>query len=377
MNDKGFLQNLSYQNLKIKIGKREVGYGKPCFIVAEMSANHIQDFKIAEGTIKAAAQAGADAIKLQTYTPDTETLKSNNKWFKVGGKTNPKEWVGKSLFELYQTAYMPWEWQPKLKKLANSLGLQLFSTSVDISGIDFLEKMGVPCYKVASYELIHDPLLKRIAKTGKPVILSSGYATEEEIVHALGVLRRHGTKKIALLHCVTGYSDKPKAEEMNLRTIRDINERFGVVAGFSDNNAGDAFSKMAVLCGASIIEKHLILNRNLRHTKTKELSPDVRFSIEPKEFSKMVKNIRLAEKSLGNVKYGPANKIESYNRRWRPSLFASNNIAKGEIFTKNNVRVVRPNAGIDPSNYEKIIGKKSAKNIEFASPISWEAVSKK
>src|SRR3989338_9718584 len=238
------------------IGNKNIGSGNPCFIVAELSGNHRQKYEEAVELVKAAQKAGADAVKLQTYTPDTITLNSDKKWFRVGGEDNPANWQGKTLYELYQTAYTPWEWQPKLKKLADELGIILFSSPFDETAVDFLEAMRVPCYKISAYEATDFVLLRKVARTRKPVIISFGYSSEEEIQFALDTLRTFGAKDIVALHCVTGYSDSPRLADMHLSNIDDLRKRFGVVAGFSDNNAGIKIPLMAAASGASIIEKH-------------------------------------------------------------------------------------------------------------------------
>lgn len=375
----------------MNIGNRTIGAGHPCFIVAELSGNHHQKYEEAVLLVKAAKDAGADAVKLQTYTPDTITLNSDKEWFRVDGEDNPVGWKGKTLYELYKEAYTPWEWQPKLKKLADELGVILFSTPFDETAVDFLEQMKVPCYKIASYEATDFVLLRKVAKTGKPVIMSVGYASVEEIEFALKTLRENGSKDIALLHCVTGYSGEPKLKDMHLRTIRDIEKRFGVIAGFSDNNAGIEIPVMSALSGASLIEKHLILSRA-------NGGPDAKFSLEPQELKEVVRRVRRAEqklsfpippfvkevahsdetedfkKALGRARYGPANALEEYNKRFRRSLFAGRDIKKGESFTKENVRDVRPAFGLPTRHYDQVIGKRATKDIPFATPLSWEMI---
>ncbi len=361
----------------MKIGDRKIGHGHPCFIVAELSGNHHQKYEEAAALVKAAKEAGADAVKLQTYTPDTITLNSDKKWFRVGGDDNPENWKGKTLYELYQTAYTPWEWQPKLKKLADELGILLFSTPFDETAVDFLEEMNVPCYKIASYEATDFVLLRKVAQTKKPVILSVGYASQDEVKFAVDTLRANGSGDIAVLHCVTGYSAEPKLEDMHLTNIRDLRDRFGVVSGFSDNNAGIEIPLMAAAAGASIIEKHLILDRQSG-------GPDAQFSLEPQELKELVKKIRTLESgkekatvsdvALGKVHYGPINKLEEYNKRWRRSLFAGKDIKKGELFTKENVRDVRPAFGLETRYYDQVIGKRAVKDIEFADPLSWDLI---
>ncbi len=362
---------------KIRIGKKNIGDGEPACIVAEISGNHHQKYEEAVALVKVAKESGADAVKLQTYTPDTITLNSDREWFRVDGKENPENWKGKTLYALYKEAYTPWEWQPKLKKLADELDILLFSTPFDETSVDFLEAMDVPCYKISSYEATDFVLLRKVAKTGKPVIMSVGYASIQEITFALKTLRENGAKDIALLHCVTGYADKPTPAKMHLSTIRDIQKRFGVVGGFSDNNAGIGIPLMAVAAGASIIEKHIILDR-------KQGGLDAQFSLEPSELREMVQNIRAMEscgkevtvskEALGKPHYGPASALEKYNKHWRRSLFAGKDIKKGELFTKENIRDVRPVFGLETKYYDRIIGKRASKDIPFATPLSLEMI---
>ena len=346
------------------IGNRIIGVGHPCFIVAELSGNHHQNYEEAVKLIYVAKEAGADAVKLQTYTPDTITIDSPKEWFIVAGKDNPDGWKGKTLYELYQTAYTPWEWQPKLKKIADEIGIMLFSSPFDETAVDFLEKMQVPCYKVASYEVTHIPLLRKIANTGKPVILSIGFASLEEVELAIETLREGGTRDIAVLHCVTSYADEPKPEDMHLATIGDIRERFNVVSGFSDNNGGIEIPLRAAMVGASIIEKHFILNRT-------DAGPDAKFSLEPHELKTMIEKIREAEKAIGSVHYGPVNDAEEYNKRFRRSIFVVEDIKKGEVFTGKNVRVIRPGNGLHSKFFDQVVGKRALENIERGTPLQW------
>ncbi len=350
-------------------GPRAVGGGHPCFIVAEMSANHNQSFDKAVQIIEAVAASGADAIKIQTYTPDTITIDCNNRYFQVGGNDNPDFWEGKTLYALFQTAYTPWEWQPKLKEIAESLGLTFFSMSVDETGIDFLESMNVALYKIGSYELTNIPLLRRIGRTKKPVIMSVGYGSESEIEEAVETLRTHGTAELALLHCVTAYADHTKVTDMHLRNIRDLSERFNVVSGFSENAGGINGVKMAVLAGASIVEKHVILHKA-------DGGPDAAFSIDVGELKEMVGEIRLAEAALGIAQYGPVNNKEEYNRDWcRESLFVVKDIQKGEPFTQENLRIIRPGRGLAPKEIDRVIGKNAARDIARGTPMSFDLIS--
>ena len=349
------------------------------FVVAEISGNHHQSYEEAEVLVTVARAVGADAVKLQTYTPDTITLNSDKEYFRVGAEAdNPRTWKGKTLYQLYQEAFTPWEWQPKLKKLADELGLILFSSPFDETAVDFLEEMNVPCYKIASYEVNDLILLKRVAQTGKPVIMSIGYASLEDIDLALETLRENGAGQIVLLHCITDYKEVPDEENANLATISDIAKRWKVVAGFSDNSGGIDLPVMAIRAGAAIVEKHLILNRNSG-------GPDANFSIEPHEFKDLVDILRgkkkylinesRFQKALGEAKYGPRNDIEKYNLRWRRSLFVAKDIKKGELFTPENVRSVRPAFGLHTKYYDRVIGKTAAMDIEFATPLQKEHVS--
>lgn len=353
----------------IRIGKRIIGGNNPTFIVAELSGNHHKNYDEAVGLIRAAAQSGADAVKLQTYTPDTMTIDSKKRWFTVGGAKNPKTWKGKSLYKLYREAYTPWDWQPKLKKIADSLGLLFFSTPFDETAVDFLEGIKVPCYKISSYEATDIPLLKRVARTLKPVILSVGFANLSEINQAVETLRKNGCSQIALLHCVTAYSDVPDLERMNLHTINELRTRFNVVSGFSDNNAGIEVPLYSVAMGASIVEKHFILNRD-------KGGPDAQFSIEPVELAQLVKTIRNFEKAKGIVHYGPADSRERYNKRFRRSIFVVADIKKDDKFSADNVRVIRPEFGLSPSMLGEVIGKQATKDIKRGTPLNSKMVSK-
>lgn len=353
--------------IKTPQGARPIGPGHPCFVVAEMSANHHGNYDTAVEIIRAAAKAGADAIKVQTYTPDTITLDCDSPYFRIGGAENPEEWQGKTLYQLYQTAYTPWEWQPKLKAEAEALGLAFFSMSADVSGVEFLESIGVNFYKVGSYELIHLPLLKRLGQTGKPVIVSVGYGSEEEIWAAVKTLRASGAGAIALLHCVTAYDRVTPRADLHLSNIRDLAERFGVVSGFSENAGGIESAVLAVAAGAALVEKHLILDHN-------NGGPDAVFSITPVELEQMVREIRQMEQALGSVHYGPISETEKYNRRYRPSLFIARDLTKGEVLTPDNVRCIRPAAGLPPREYERILGKRVNRNVGRGTPLSWNLI---
>jgi len=302
---------------KVQIGKRNLGPGEPTYVIAEMSANHGQRFDKAVEIVRAAKDAGADAVKLQTYTPDTITIASGREEFRVRGGTI---WDGRNLHDLYAEAYTPWEWQPKLKKVAEELGVDLFSSAFDATAVDFLEEMGVPAHKVASFELVDIPLIRKIARTGKPLIMSTGMATVEEIEEALQAAREAGASQIVLLKCTSAYP--ASAEEMNLRTIPEMERRFGVPVGLSDHTMGIAAPVAAVALGACIIEKHLTLSRSAP-------GPDSAFSLEPDEFKVMVNAVRTAEKALGKVHFGLSAKEEA-SRVFRRSLFVVAAVKQGE-----------------------------------------------
>ncbi len=356
---------MKYPSIQVKGTK--IGLSQPCFIVAEVSGNHNQSFDKAVEIIRAAAKAGADAVKLQTYTPGTMTIDSDKSWFVVSGEDTPDKWRGKTLYQLYQKAYTPWEWQPKLKKIAEELGLILFSTPFDETAVDFLEKMDVPCYKIASYEANDIPLLKKVASTGKPIIMSVGLASLDDIQLALSTLRDSGAKEIAILHCVSAHAVSPDLGSMNLRNIQDIRERFGVVSGFSDNNGGIEVPIIAVAAGASIIEKHFIVSR-------RDEGIDSMFSIEAGELADMVEGIRRVENSMGKIHYGPASEAEEYEKNVRRSLFVVQDIKKGEKLTRNNIRSIRPAAGLHTKFFDNVLDKKANKYIERGTPLSWDLI---
>ena len=345
------------------IGKRKIGPGYPVFIIAEMSGNHNQDIKKAYKIIDAAVEAGVDAIKLQTYTADTITIDCDKKYFQV--KVNDA-WKGQTLHSLYKKAHTPWEWQPKLKKYAEKKGLVFFSTPFDNTAVDFLEKMKVKLYKVASFEVVDIPLLERIGKTKKPVIMSRGMASLQEIKLAIKTLKKYGSPQVAILHCVSSYPARP--EEMNLATIPDIEKRFNVIVGLSDHTLGQEASIASVSLGANIIEKHITLSRL-------DGGSDAGFSLEPDEFKALVRSVRIVEKSIGTPSY-IAGKKESENIVFRKSLFVVKDVKKGEVFTEDNIRSIRPGHGLESKYYHSIIGKKSVVDVEFGEPLNWSMVKK-
>jgi N-acetylneuraminate synthase len=346
---------------EIIINGHSVGGDNHTYIVAELSANHHQSYDEAVKLIQAAKDAGVDAVKLQTYTADTITIKSDRDIFRIGKGTI---WEGRTLYDLYAEAYTPWEWQPKLKKIAEGLGLDCFSSPFDDSAVDFLEKMNIPAYKVASFELVDLPLIRKMARTGKPLIMSTGMATLGEIAEAVTVAREAGCRELALLKCTSGYPADPA--EMNLRTIPHLSDAFGVPVGLSDHTLGIAAPVAAAALGACIIEKHLTLSRGVP-------GPDAAFSLEPDEFRAMVEAVRTAEKALGRVHYGVSEQ-EAASRPFRRSLFVVKDVKAGDAFTSGNVRSIRPGHGLHTRYLEMVLGKRAARDIPAGTPLTWNLI---
>jgi N-acetylneuraminate synthase len=345
----------------LRIGARTVGPGWPVYVVAELSANHGQDIERARALVRAAKAAGADAVKVQTYTADTLTIACDAPPFRIGGGTL---WDGRTLHELYREASMPWEWQPILQAAAAEAGLDFFSTPFDETAVAFLEGLGVPVYKVASFELVDLPLIRRIAATGKPMLLSTGMAEAGEIAEALAAARDGGAREIALLKCTSAYPARP--EEMHLRTLPDMLERFGVPVGLSDHTLGLAAPVAAVALGACIVEKHLTLSRS-------QPGPDAAFSLEPAEFRAMVEAVRATEQVLGSVGYRVSAE-EAKSRQFRRSLFVVRDLKAGERFTAENVRSIRPAGGLHPRHYAEVVGRTAAMDIARGTPLGWELI---
>jgi pseudaminic acid synthase len=340
---------------EIIISNRRIGSRQPTYIVAEMSANHNQDWDQAVKIVETAKKAGADAVKLQTYTPDTLTINCNNKYFNIKGTL----WHGKNLYKLYGKAYTPWKWQPKLKAIAENLSMHLFSTPFDTTAVDFLEKMDVPAYKIASFEMVDLPLIRRVAQTGKPIIMSTGLATLAEIDEAVRTIREAGGKQLALLKCTSSYPAPP--EETNLRTILHMADAFKVPTGLSDHTIGIAVPIAAVALGACIVEKHFTLSRSIP-------GPDSSFSLEPNEFKNMVDAIRVAEKALGKINYN-VTKGEAASRVFRRSLFVVKDIKAGEKFTKENVRSIRPGYGLHTRYWNDVLQQRASRDIKRGTPL--------
>lgn len=340
----------------MKIGSKSIGGGNPCFIIAELSANHNGDLNVAIETIRAAKKTGADAIKLQTYTPDTLTIDCDNDHFKIDGGTL---WDGKSLYELYGEAYTPWEWHKKLFEVAEEEGLICFSSPFDNTAVDFLEELNVPAYKIASFEIQDIPLIEYAASKGKPIIISTGIAEEEDIQLAVDTCRKVGNNDIILLKCTSSYP--APLELANLNTIPDLKARFGVEVGFSDHTYGSLAPTVATTLGAKVIEKHFILDKAVG-------GPDADFSLDVKEFTDLVNQVRDTEKLLGKISYEISDKVKK-NKKFARSLFVVKDVNAGDIITKENIRSIRPGYGMHPKHYNDILGKKFKSSSKRGEPL--------
>ncbi len=354
-------QTNSPNSPNFEIAGRQIGLGHPTYIIAEISANHNQNINEAIDLIKIAAECGADAVKIQTYTPDTMTIDCDNEYFTIG-KGSP--WEGRNLYELYGEAYTPWEWLPDLQSAAADAGITIFSTPFDKTSVEFLEKHDVPVHKIASFELTDHPLLREVAKTGKPVIMSTGMGTLLEIAEAVDVLRSSGCKQLALLKCTSAYP--APANEANLMRIPHMGDAFNVVAGLSDHTMGSLVPALAVSLGASIVEKHFTKSRKVE-------GPDSSFSLEPTELKSMVDAVRIAEQAIGRVTYDLTDK-EVNSRAFRRSLFAVKDIQKGEPFNQTNIRVIRPGDGLEPKHAEAVWQRKASRAIPRGTPLTWELI---
>ncbi|MEO2069042.1 MAG: pseudaminic acid synthase [Desulfurobacteriaceae bacterium] len=347
--------------MKIKIKDKEVSNNTPTFIIAELSANHKQDIELAKDTIYAIKESEADAVKLQTYTPDTITIDCNNEYFQIKQGTL---WDGKTFYELYQEAYTPWEWHYELKELAEKLGLIFFSTPFDKTAVDFLEELEVPAYKIASFEITDIPLIEYTASKGKPIIISTGIATLCDIQEAVEACRRVGNEQIILLKCTSAYPTP--LDQVNLRTIPNMTETFDCIVGLSDHTLGISVPIAAVALGAKVIEKHFILSKNIE-------TPDRDFSLTPDEFKEMVKAIREVERALGKVSYELTEEMKK-GRKFSRSLFVVKDVKADEVFTEENVKSIRPGYGLHPKFLKNIIGKRAKKDIKKGTPLSWELI---
>ena len=344
---------------KFSINERTIDEHSQTYFIAELSCNHNQDKSVCFKLIDEAHKAGADAVKLQTYTADTMTIKCDKPLFK--DCLNGTLWEGQTLHELYQKAYTPWEWHKELKEYANKLGMDLFTSPFDTTAVDFLETLDMPAYKIASFEITDHILIKRIAQTGKPVIISSGMASLSELNDAVSLLRQHGTTQICMLKCTSAYPAKP--EDANLITIKHMAKTFGIVSGLSDHTLGIEVPIASVLLGARVIEKHFTLSRDSG-------SPDDAFSLTPPEFKQMIDCIRIVEKTVGKITYAGVNS-ESSSKRFRRSLFVVEDVKKGDILTDKNVRSIRPSNGLHTRFYVEVIGKTATQDIEKGTPLIW------
>ena len=344
----------------MKIDGREIGNGQPPYVIAEMSANHNGNLDAALRLMNEAAKAGADAIKIQTYRPDTITLNSSAPDFQI----SEGPWKGRTLYELYDWAQTPWDWHGALFEHARSLGITLFSSPFDPTAVDLLESLGAPAYKVASFEAVDLPLIRYIASKGKPMIISTGMADLEETREAVDAARQGGCKELALLHCVSGYP--APAAEYNLLTLRDMKERFGLVTGLSDHTLDNTTAIASVALGADIIEKHMTLDRSGG-------GPDDAFSLEPKEFAALCRGARTAWEALGQIDYGRKSS-EQGNVKFRRSLYFVRDLAAGEVVTADAIRSVRPGFGVPPKFTDDVIGKKVARDVASNTPVTFDAL---
>ncbi len=331
------------------------------YIIAELSANHHHQLDVALQTIRAAAEAGANAIKLQTYTPDTITIDCDNEYFRLNHGTI---WDGQTLYNLYKQAYTPWEWHEALFAEAYKCGLDCFSTPFDFTAVDFLEQFNPPAYKIASFEIFDIPLIEKVASKGKAVIISTGLATEQDIHDAIEACYRQGNRQVALLKCTSSYP--APIDKANLLTIPDMKRRFECEVGLSDHTLGITAPIVAVALGAKIIEKHFILDKSIG-------GPDSAFSLNKDEFALMVKHVREAEKALGKVSYELDEKAQNSKLLGR-SLFVVKDIAEGEQLTPDNIRSIRPGYGISPKYYYEVLGKRAITNLKRGTPLKWEDI---
>ncbi|SDJ60414.1 pseudaminic acid synthase [Salimicrobium halophilum] len=345
----------------LSIGGKNIGEGNPAFIIAELSANHGHDIQIAKKTIKAAKEAGADAIKLQTYTADTITIDCDNEYFQIDNGTI---WDGRTLHNLYEEAHTPWEWQGELMEYAQKQGLTCFSSPFDPTAVDFLEELNVPAYKIASFEITDIPLIEYVASKGKPVIISTGIATIGEIEEAVEACKRVGNEQVALLKCTSAYP--ANIEDANLATIPNLKETFQVEVGLSDHTRGTVVPAVSVAMGARIIEKHFILDKSIG-------GPDANFSLNKEEFKAMVEAVRNAEKAIGTIDYKQTEKKKN-SRKFARSLFIVKDVKAGESFTRDNVRSIRPGNGMAPKYLEEVLEKKASMDIDKGTPLDWKYV---
>lgn len=347
----------------ITIDNRKIGADFPPYIIAELSANHNGDIERAFAIMEAAKKAGADAIKLQSYTHETITIDGEGEEFQIHGGL----WDGQSLYDLYKGAHMPWDWHQPLFEKAKELEITIFSSPFDFSAVDLLEELNAPAYKIASFELVDLPLIARVAKTGKPMIMSTGMANQVEIQEAIDTARSNGCNELVVLHCVSGYP--APADQYNLRTIPDMASRFNVLAGLSDHTIDNATAVASVALGACLIEKHVTLDRTGG-------GPDDSFSLEPKELTQLCQDTKTAWQSLGQVNYEKT-EAEKGNIKFRRSLYFVQDIKAGEVITDKHVRSIRPGYGLAPKHLDDILGKTALQDVSFGTPVSFEVIKEK
>jgi len=347
-------------NSFITIDNRKIGPDFPPYIIAELSANHNGDINRAYQIMEEAKKAGADAIKLQTYTHETITMDCDSEEFQIHGGL----WDGQTLYELYKGAHMPWEWHELLFAKAKELGITIFSSPFDFTAVDLLENLNAPAYKIASFELVDLPLIARVAKTGKPMIMSTGMANKEEIQEAVDCARSNGCEELIVLHCVSGYP--APADQYNLRTIADISERFNVLSGLSDHTIDNATAVASVVLGACLIEKHVTMDRSGG-------GADDSFSLEPKELAQLCKDSKTAWQALGKVNYDRT-EAEKGNVKFRRSLYVVKDVKKGETFTAENIRSIRPGFGLAPKHYEAVLGAVASQEIKQGTALSQDLI---
>ncbi len=348
-------------NKEISIGKKQITQESPVYIIAEMSGNHNMNFDRAVKIIEAAKESGADAVKIQTYTADTMTLDCNNKYFQI---TQGTLWDGRTLYKLYKEAYTPWKWQPELKRIAEDIGLDFFSTPFDSSSVDFLEEMDIPIYKIASFEIVDIPLLRKVAALRKPMIISTGIARMADIELALDICKQEKNENVILLKCCSAYPTP--YEDINLRTIQSMQESFDCIIGLSDHTLGTAVATASVAMGGKVIEKHLTLSRS-------DGGVDSAFSMEPEEFKRMVDDIRVVERALGKVTYELTEK-QAAQREFGRSLFIAKDMKAGDIFTIDNLRSVRPGYGLHTKYLDTLLGRQIRRDTKMGTPMNWDLV---
>ena len=346
----------------MKLGSRNIGKNFKPFVIAEMSGNHNHSLERALEIVDAAANSGVDALKIQTYTPDTMTLDLSTNEFFINDTSSL--WKGRSLYSLYQEAMTPWEWHQAIQARCLAKGIEFFSSPFDSTAVDFLETLNVPFYKIASFEITDLPLIKKVARTGKPILMSTGMATVSEIREAVDTARLNGADGIVLLKCTSSYPAEPK--HANLATIKDLGEIFKTEIGLSDHTMGSTVPIAGVALGATVIEKHFTLNRVVGGV-------DSAFSMEPEEFASMIKDVNHAWESVGNVHYG-LSESEEKSKIFRRSIYFAQDVNEGDLLTEKNTRVIRPSLGLEPKHYEEVIGKKAAGDFKKGTPLSWDKI---